>query len=100
MGPMMLRLAEEVIATWRLGEPVDLWANARQLIRTFAIGLLFGGSGAGLSHRRPDRPSRVVQLVDRRRRLSDRPAADALQSDDAGRRGARAADPGMGRLQA
>ncbi|MFO1055418.1 MAG: cytochrome P450 [Dongiaceae bacterium] len=42
MGPAMIGLAEEEIAGWRPDRPVDLWADVRQLMRGFAIGLLFG----------------------------------------------------------
>jgi cytochrome P450 len=42
MGPQMLRLAEEQVDAWPAGEPIDLGVYARMLVRTFAIGLLFG----------------------------------------------------------
>lgn len=43
LGEDMARLAQEEVAAWPVGETVDLWDRARHLMRTFAIGLLFGG---------------------------------------------------------
>jgi len=39
----MVRLVQEEIARWRVGETVDLWQNLYRLTRKLAIGLLFGG---------------------------------------------------------
>ena len=41
-APEMVRLAEEEVASWPMGKPIDLAAHVRKLVRTFAIGLLFG----------------------------------------------------------
>jgi cytochrome P450 len=43
MSGTMSRLAEEEIGRLRPGQPIDLWAEVRRLMRSFAIGLLFGG---------------------------------------------------------
>lgn len=43
LGREMARLAQDEIAAWPTGEVIDLWARVRQLLHTFAIGLLFGG---------------------------------------------------------
>ena len=40
--PDMISLAEEQVDSWPMHEPIDLAAHARKLVRTFAIGLLFG----------------------------------------------------------
>ena len=40
--PDMIGLAEEQVDSWPMHEPIDLVAHARKLVRTFAIGLLFG----------------------------------------------------------
>jgi len=42
LGDEMARLAEAEVETWPVDEPLDLWACVRRLMRTFAIGLLFG----------------------------------------------------------
>jgi cytochrome P450 len=41
-GDRMMRLADEEIAAWPVGEPIDLWARVCRLMHTYAIGLLFG----------------------------------------------------------
>ena len=41
-APDMIRLAEEEVDSWPMQQPIDLAAHARKLVRTFAIGLLFG----------------------------------------------------------
>lgn len=41
-APDMIRLAEEEIESWPTQQPIDLAAHVRKLVRTFAIGLLFG----------------------------------------------------------
>ena len=38
----MTRLAEEEVDSWPMQQPIDLVAHAKKLVRTFAIGLLFG----------------------------------------------------------
>jgi len=43
MGDDMVRLAEQEVATWPVGEPIDLWSYARRMLRSVAVGLLFGG---------------------------------------------------------
>jgi cytochrome P450 len=43
MGAQMVRLAEDEVASWPMNEVIDLWAHVQKLLRTFAIGLLFGG---------------------------------------------------------
>jgi cytochrome P450 len=43
MGEGMAELAAAEIGRWQAGEPIDLWAEVRRLMRSFAIGLLFGG---------------------------------------------------------
>ena len=42
MGAQMVRLAEEEVESWPLGEVIDLWARVQRFLRTLAIGLLFG----------------------------------------------------------
>jgi cytochrome P450 len=42
LGDAMAALAGEEVERWPVGEPIDLWAQARRLMRRFAIGLLFG----------------------------------------------------------
>jgi cytochrome P450 len=42
LADKMARLAQEEIATWPVGEEIDLWPRVRRLMHTFAIGLLFG----------------------------------------------------------
>lgn len=42
MGAGMICLAEEQVDSWPVHRPIDLWAHAKKLLRTFAIGLLFG----------------------------------------------------------
>jgi cytochrome P450 len=42
MGADMIRLANEQVDTWPMHRPIDLGAHAKKLVRTFAIGLLFG----------------------------------------------------------
>jgi cytochrome P450 len=39
----MVRLAQEEVAKWRVGETLDLWQILYRLTRRLAIGLLFGG---------------------------------------------------------
>jgi cytochrome P450 len=41
----MTELAETEIASWPVGEPIDLWEYSRRLMRRFAVELLFGGGG-------------------------------------------------------
>src|SRR5258708_31024536 len=41
-GTKLAKLARESIGNWQVGQPIDLWANVRRLMRTFAIGVLFG----------------------------------------------------------
>jgi len=41
-GERMIALAEEEIAAWPVGEPIDLWERVCRLMHTYAIGLLFG----------------------------------------------------------
>ena len=41
-GAQMIRLAEEQVDSWPLDKSIDLVAYAKKLVRTFAIGLLFG----------------------------------------------------------
>ena len=41
-APDMIPLAEEEVDSWPMRQPIDLAAQARKLVRTFAIGLLFG----------------------------------------------------------
>jgi cytochrome P450 len=45
-APDMIRLAEEQVQSWPMEQPIDLRAYARKLVRTFAIGLLFGDDRA------------------------------------------------------
>jgi cytochrome P450 len=42
LSERMVRLANEEVAAWPIGETVDLWERVRHLLQTFAIGLLFG----------------------------------------------------------
>ena len=42
MGADMVSLAQEQVACWQAHQPIDLWAHVKKLLRTFAIGLLFG----------------------------------------------------------
>jgi cytochrome P450 len=46
MGADMMRLAEEQLGSWPVHEPIDLLAQTKKLVRTFAIGLLFGDDRA------------------------------------------------------
>lgn len=41
-APDMIRLAVEQVNSWPLNQTIDLAAHAKKLVRTFAIGLLFG----------------------------------------------------------
>ncbi|MDQ6911407.1 MAG: cytochrome P450 [Verrucomicrobiota bacterium] len=41
-APDMVNLAEEQVDSWPMDRPIDLVAHAKKLVRTFAIGLLFG----------------------------------------------------------
>src|SRR5260221_10752668 len=41
-GTKLAKLARESIGNWQVGQPIDLWANVRRRMRTFAIGVLFG----------------------------------------------------------
>ena len=41
-GAQMIRLAEEQVDSWPMDKPIDLDAHTKKLVRTFAIGLLFG----------------------------------------------------------
>ncbi len=43
----MAALAETEVASWRIGEPLELWELTRALMRRFAIELLFGGDPDG-----------------------------------------------------
>lgn len=40
----MARLADAEIASWPVGEPIDLWQYLRRLMQIFSVELLFGGS--------------------------------------------------------
>ena len=42
IGTAMVDLAEEEVVSWPVGEVIDLWARVQRLMRTLAIGLLFG----------------------------------------------------------
>jgi cytochrome P450 len=42
MSVDMVRLAEEEVDSWPVGQVIDLWAHTQRLMRTLAIGLLFG----------------------------------------------------------
>jgi len=42
LGDKMIRLAQEEIAAWPVGETIDLWDRVCRLMHTYAIGLLFG----------------------------------------------------------
>ncbi|MFO1055419.1 MAG: cytochrome P450 [Dongiaceae bacterium] len=46
MSPTMAGLAAEEIGRWPAGRPIDLWTEVRRLMRSLAIGLLFGGDRA------------------------------------------------------
>lgn len=41
----MAELAETEVASWPVGETIDLWEYSRRLMRGFAVELLFGGKG-------------------------------------------------------
>src|SRR5215813_14816424 len=41
----MAKLAETEVASWPVGETIDLWEYSRRLMRGFAVELLFGGKG-------------------------------------------------------
>jgi cytochrome P450 len=41
----MVELAEIEVASWPVGETIDLWEYSRRLMRGFAVELLFGGGG-------------------------------------------------------
>ena len=43
----MAALTEAEVATWPVGEPLELWDLTRQIMRRLAIELLFGGSPEG-----------------------------------------------------
>jgi cytochrome P450 len=43
MSGSMAALAAEEIGRWPAGHPIDLWTEVRRLMRSLAIGLLFGG---------------------------------------------------------
>ena len=43
MADDMVRLADEDVAAWPVGETIDLWDFARRAMRGVAVGLLFGG---------------------------------------------------------
>jgi cytochrome P450 len=45
-GGKLVSLARETVGNWTVGQPIDLWANIRRLMRTFAIGVLFGDDRA------------------------------------------------------
>jgi cytochrome P450 len=42
LGEQMTQLAGQEVSSWPVGKPFDLWRQVRRLMRTFAIGLLFG----------------------------------------------------------
>src|SRR5215510_1801070 len=42
LSAQMIGLAEEEVETWPVGQVIDLWARVQHLVRTLAIGLLFG----------------------------------------------------------
>lgn len=61
-GDAMVRLAEEEVASWPLGDSIDLWECTRRMLRALAIGLLFGGDkGAGYPI-----ADRITELTERR----------------------------------
>ena len=41
-GSKLISLAREFVGNWPIGQQIDLWASVRRLMRTFAIGVLFG----------------------------------------------------------
>jgi len=41
-GSKLISLARESVGNWPIGQQIDLWASVRRLMRTFAIGILFG----------------------------------------------------------
>ena len=41
----MAGIADEELASWPLGERIDLWDRIRQMMQRFAVELLFGGGG-------------------------------------------------------
>jgi cytochrome P450 len=41
-GADLVRIAEEGVSAWPVGQPIDLWSYARKLMRNLAVGLLFG----------------------------------------------------------
>src|SRR5439155_25854910 len=43
----MAALAQTEVATWPVGEPLELWELARRLMRRLAVELLFGGDPEG-----------------------------------------------------
>jgi cytochrome P450 len=43
----MAALAQAEVATWPVGEPLELWTLARRLMRRLAVELLFGGDPEG-----------------------------------------------------
>jgi len=55
----MAALAQAEIATWPVGEPVELWELTRRLMRKMAIELLFGGDAEG--YRIADLVSRLME---------------------------------------
>jgi cytochrome P450 len=62
MGADMVRLAEEEVAAWPVGQVIDLWAQTQRLMRTLAIGLLFGDDR---THGYP-----IADMINRRTRWS------------------------------
>jgi cytochrome P450 len=55
----MATLAQAEVATWPVGEPVELWELTRRLMRKMAIELLFGGDPEG--YRIADLVSRLME---------------------------------------
>jgi cytochrome P450 len=43
MGAAMGRIAEQNVATWQVGERIDLWRYSREVLRGITLELLFGG---------------------------------------------------------
>jgi cytochrome P450 len=55
----MAALAQAEVATWPVGEPVELWELTRRLMRRMAVELLFGGDPEG--YRIADLVSRLME---------------------------------------
>jgi len=46
MGGDLIRLAEQDVAAWPVGETIELWSYIRQAVRSITLGHLFGGDNA------------------------------------------------------